>query len=40
VLQRFADSLKEAHHALEIGMQNYAEIEARAEQEYRRMGHG
>lgn len=40
VLQRFADSLEEAHQALEIGMRNYAEVEARTEQEYRRMGHG
>jgi hypothetical protein len=40
VLQRFAESLEKAHQALEIGMRNYAEVEARAEQEYRRIGHG
>jgi hypothetical protein len=40
VLHRFAERLKEAHQALEIGMRNYAEIEAQAEQDYRRIGHG
>jgi hypothetical protein len=39
-LQRFGERLQEAHQALETSMRNYAEIEARAEQEYRRIGHG
>lgn len=40
VLERFAEKLEEARQALEIGMRNYAEVEARTEQDLRRMGHG
>ncbi|MGQ0773370.1 MAG: hypothetical protein ACT4NY_02965, partial [Pseudonocardiales bacterium] len=38
VLQRFAEALDEAHQALEIGMRNYEQIEAQAEQGFRGMG--
>jgi len=37
-LQRFAEALDEADQALEIGMQNYEQIEADAEQNLRRAG--
>lgn len=40
VLQRFAEALQEAQQALEIGMRNYAELEAQAEQDFRRVDHG
>jgi hypothetical protein len=40
VLQRFAEALQEAQQALEIGMRNYVELEAQAEQDFRRVGHG
>jgi len=38
VLRRFAEALEEAQQALEVGMRNYAEIEAHAEQSFRRIG--
>ncbi len=40
VMQRFAEALQEAQQALEIGMRNYTELEAQAEQDFRRIGHG
>jgi hypothetical protein len=40
VLQRFGEALQEAQQALEISMRNYAELEAQAEQDFRRIGHG
>jgi hypothetical protein len=38
VLRRFADALEEAHQALEIGMRNYEQVEAQAEQGFRQIG--
>jgi len=40
VLQRFAETLQEAQHALEISIGNYAELEAQAKQDFRQIGHG
>ncbi len=40
VLQRFAERLEGARQALEIGMRNYAEVEALAEQGFGRIDHG
>jgi hypothetical protein len=40
VLHRFAEALEEARQALEIGMRNYAQVEAQAEQGFRQIGHG
>lgn len=40
VLERFAEALQEAQQVLEIGMRNYAELEAQTEQDFRRIGHG
>ncbi|MGQ0776283.1 MAG: hypothetical protein ACT4NY_17960 [Pseudonocardiales bacterium] len=40
VLRRFAETLEEAEHALKIGMRNYEQIEAQAEQGFRRIGEG
>jgi hypothetical protein len=39
VLQRFAERLEDARRALEIGMRNYADLEAQAEQGLRGIGH-
>ncbi len=39
-LLRFRDALEEVHQALEIGMRNYEQIEAQAEQGFRRIGDG
>lgn len=38
VLERFQERLEEAHQALEIGMRNYEQIEAQAEQDIRWAG--
>ncbi|MGQ0773629.1 MAG: hypothetical protein ACT4NY_04280, partial [Pseudonocardiales bacterium] len=38
VLERFQERLEEAHQALEIGMRNYEQIEAQAEQNIRSTG--
>jgi hypothetical protein len=38
-LQRFSDALEEARQALEIGMRNYAQVEAQSEQGFRQIGH-
>jgi hypothetical protein len=40
VLQRFAETLENTQQALEIGMGNYTELEAQAEQDFRRIDHG
>jgi hypothetical protein len=41
VLQRFREALQDAHQALEVGMRNYAELEAQTEEDFRwRIGHG
>jgi hypothetical protein len=40
VLQRFREALQEAQQALEVGMRNYTELEAQADQDFRRIGHG
>lgn len=40
VLRRFAEALDEAHQALEIGMRNYEQVEAQAEQGFQRIGEG
>lgn len=40
VPQRFAEALQEAQQALEIGIRNYAQVEAQAEQGFRRIDHG
>ncbi|MGH3811506.1 MAG: hypothetical protein ACRDUV_03475 [Pseudonocardiaceae bacterium] len=37
-LRRFAEALEEAHQALELGMRNYEQIEAQAEQGFRGIG--
>lgn len=39
VLQRFAETLQKAQHALEISIGNYAELEAQAKQDFRQIGH-
>jgi hypothetical protein len=39
-LQGFAAALEEARQALEIGMKNYAQVEADAERGFRQIGHG
>ncbi|MGH3534940.1 MAG: hypothetical protein ACRDQG_09560 [Pseudonocardiaceae bacterium] len=38
-LQEFAKTLEEARQALEIGMRNYAQVEAHAEQGFGQIGH-
>lgn len=38
VMKLFRERLEEAHQALEIGMRNYEQIEAQAEQDIRRSG--
>lgn len=40
VLRRFAEALEEAEQALEVGMRNYEQIEAQAEQGFRRIDQG
>ena len=39
VLQRFAEALQDAQQALEIGIRNYAQVEAQAEQGFWRIDH-
>ncbi|MGH3914677.1 MAG: hypothetical protein ACRDTC_14915 [Pseudonocardiaceae bacterium] len=38
-LQRFHEAIEEADYALKIGMRNYEQIEAEAEENFKRMGH-